>query len=89
MRPEQRIASAEEFAAGLGMPLGEHGASLTLSVEDPGVPRDLIEALVRTAAAMFEAASVSIELVNPDSGELRYVDPRLPGPSRGRSATCR
>ena len=72
--PERRIASAEEFAAELGMPLGEHrGASLTLSVEDPGVPRDLVEALVRTAAAIFEAASVSIGLVSPDTGELRYV----------------
>jgi Protein kinase domain/GAF domain len=74
VRPEQRIASAEEFAAELGMPLGQgRGASLTLSVEDPGAPRDLIEALVRTAAAIFEAASVSIGLMNPDTGELRYV----------------
>jgi eukaryotic-like serine/threonine-protein kinase len=74
VRPEQRIASAEEFAAELGMPLGQQrGASLTLSVEDPGVPRDLIEALVRTAAAIFEAASVSIALADPDTGELRYV----------------
>jgi len=74
VRPEQRIASAEEFAAELGMPLGQQrGASLTLSVEDPGAPRDLIEALVRTAAAIFEAASVSIGLVDPATGELRYV----------------
>jgi signal transduction protein with GAF and PtsI domain len=56
------------------MPLGEQvGASLTLSVEDPGAPRELIEALVRTAASIFEAASVSIALADPDTGELRYV----------------
>ena len=44
----------------LGVPLGEErGASLALSVDDPGAPRELIEAVVRTAAAVFEAASVS------------------------------
>jgi hypothetical protein len=74
LQPEQRIGSAEEFAAELGMPLGEQrGASLALSVEDPGAPRALVEAVVRTAAALFEAASVSIALADPKTGELRYV----------------
>ncbi len=74
LHPEQRIASAEEFAEELGMPLGEQrGASLALSVEDAGAPRELLEAIVRTAAALFEAASVSIALADPDTGELRYV----------------
>ena len=74
VHPEQRIASAEEFAAEIGMPLGaQRGKSLALSVKDPGAPRELIEAVVRTAAAVFEAASVSIALVGPETGELRYV----------------
>jgi len=74
LHPEHRISSAEEFAAELGMPLGEkRGASLALSVDDPGAPRELIEAVVRTAAAVFEAASVSIALADPGTGELRYV----------------
>jgi len=73
-RPEHRIASAKELAAALGTPLGEQrGASLALSVEDPGAPRELIEAIVRTAAAVFDAASVSIGLADPETGELRYV----------------
>jgi hypothetical protein len=74
LHPERRIASAEEFASELGMPLGElRGASLALSVENAGAPRELLEALVRTAAAVFEAASVSIALADPETGELRYV----------------
>jgi hypothetical protein len=74
LRPEQRITSADELAALLGVPLGEErGASLGLSVDDPGAPRELIEAVVRTAAAVFEAASVSIALADSQTGELRYV----------------
>ena len=73
-RPERRVASAEELAASLGSPLGQRrGASLGISVDDPGVPRELLEAIVRTAAAVFEAASVSIALADPETDELRYV----------------
>src|SRR3954465_13943127 len=71
--PERRIASIEAFAAALGAPLQESkGMSLAQSVEEADAPRSLIEAVVRTAAGIFEAAAASIALVDATSDELVY-----------------
>ena len=71
--PERRIASVEAFAAALGKPLGTgRGASLALSVDQADAPNSLIEAVVRTAAGIFEAAAASIALVDQTSGELVF-----------------
>src|SRR3954447_472169 len=71
--PERRIASVEAFAAALGAPvLPSEGASLATSVEEADAPRTLIEAVVRTAAGVFEAAAASIALVDRTTGELVY-----------------
>src|SRR3954447_5158014 len=71
--PERRIASIAALAAALGAPLQESkGASLALSVEEADAPRSLIEAVVRTAAGIFEAAAASIALVDRVTSELVY-----------------
>jgi hypothetical protein len=73
LHPERRIASVEAFAAALGAPLGATGGrSLALSTPGAGPARDMLEAIVRTAAGIFEAASASIALVDETSGELVY-----------------
>jgi hypothetical protein len=71
--PERRIASVQAFAAALGSPLRtSEGASLALSVDQADVSNSLIEAVVRTAAGIFEAAAASIALVDQATGELVY-----------------
>jgi hypothetical protein len=71
--PERRIASVQAFASALGAPLRtSEGASLALSVDQADAPNSLIEAVVRTAAGIFEAAAASIALVDQGSGELVY-----------------
>jgi len=71
--PERRIASVDAFSDALGAPLRRsEGASLALSVEETDAPKTLIEAVVRTAAAIFEAAAASIALVDRVTGELVY-----------------
>jgi hypothetical protein len=71
--PERRIASIDAFAAVLGQPLKEgRGASLALSVDQADAPNTLMEAVVRTAAGIFEAAAASIALVDRTTGELVY-----------------
>src|SRR5918997_4939992 len=71
--PERRIASVQAFAAALGAPLRtSEGASLALSVEQADAPNSLIEAVVHTAAGIFEAAAASVALVDRSSGELVY-----------------
>src|SRR3954465_4567474 len=71
--PERRIASIAALAAALGAPLQESkGMSLAQSVEEADAPRSLIEAVVRTAAGIFEAAAASIALVDATSDELVY-----------------
>ncbi len=73
MDPDHRLASAAAFASAIGSPLGvSSGESLALSVEQPRVQRSLIEAIVRTAAGMFEAAAASIALLDDVTGELVY-----------------
>ena len=71
--PERRIASVQAFAAALGSPLRtSEGESLALSVDQADAPNSLIEAVVRTAAGIFEAAAASIALVDRSTGELVY-----------------
>ena len=73
MLPEQRIASAASFAEAVGVPLtGDRGHSLAQSLGRPTTRRRVMEAIVRTAAGMFEAAACSIALTDPKNGELVY-----------------
>ncbi len=73
MLPEQRIASAASFAEAVGVPLtGDRGHSLAQSLGRPTTRRRVMEAIVRTAAGMFDAAACSIALTDPKSGELVY-----------------
>jgi hypothetical protein len=72
--PERRVSTVAAFSASLGEPLREsaEGASLALSLEEARGPRNLIEATVRAAAGVFEAAAASIALVNQATNELVY-----------------
>ena len=72
MLPERRVASVSAFARALGSQLHSTGESLALSVEQPAAPRTLIEAIVKTAAGVFEAAATSIALVDRTTGELVF-----------------
>ncbi|MGZ8648805.1 MAG: protein kinase domain-containing protein [Solirubrobacteraceae bacterium] len=73
MLPEMRISSATAFAEAIGVPLTDRGGqSLTQSLGRAPVHRRVIEAIVRTAAGMFEAAAASIALTDTVSGELVY-----------------
>jgi hypothetical protein len=74
MLPEQRISSASAFAEAVGVPLtgGDRGHSLAQSLGRGTTRRRVMEAIVRTAAGMFEAAACSIALTDPKSGELIY-----------------
>jgi putative methionine-R-sulfoxide reductase with GAF domain len=72
--PERRIASAAAFASALGVPLAaERGDSFALSAVDRAdVAPKLLEAIVKTAAGVFEAAACSVALVDPFTNELVY-----------------
>jgi putative methionine-R-sulfoxide reductase with GAF domain len=71
--PERRVASIEAFARALGAPVLEReGASLAQSLQQADAPRNLIEAVVRTAAGVFEAAAASIALIDRTTQELVY-----------------
>jgi len=73
MLPEMRIASALAFAEAIGVPISDRGGeSLAQSLGRAPVHRRVIEAIVRTAAGMFEAAACSIALTDPVSRELVY-----------------
>jgi hypothetical protein len=73
MLPEQRISSAAAFAEAIGVPLtAERGHSLAQSLGRPSARRRVMEAIVRTAAGMFDAAACSIALVDPKTQELVY-----------------
>jgi signal transduction protein with GAF and PtsI domain len=73
MLPEMRIPTAVAFADAVGVPLTERGGeSLAQSLGRAPVHRRVIEAIVRTAAGMFEAAACSIALIDQASGELVY-----------------
>src|SRR3954452_1727457 len=72
--PERRTSSCAAFATALGIPLaGGQGESLTMSAVDrPDVPPNLLEAIVKAAAGVLEAAACSIALVDPVTRELVY-----------------
>jgi len=73
MIPERRVASIGAFAKALGAPLEPaRGRSLALSVDKPDAPRSMMEAVVRTAAGVFEAAASSIALTDATTSELVY-----------------
>jgi Protein kinase domain/GAF domain len=73
MLPEQRIASAAAFAEAVGVPLtADRGHSLAHSLGRGPVRRRVMEAIVRTAAGMFDAAACSISLTDPVNKELVY-----------------
>jgi len=73
MIPERRVASVAAFAKALGAPLlTETGVSLAVSIQDPDASRELMEAIVHTAAGVFGAAAASICLVDKTTGELVY-----------------
>jgi eukaryotic-like serine/threonine-protein kinase len=73
-RPERRFASAGALAAALGSPVEAlAGETLAASLPDAGPGRRrLLEAVVRTAAGVFEAAAVSVALREEGTGELVY-----------------
>jgi hypothetical protein len=67
-----RLGSVDAFAALLGGRADPaRGVSVALSLDDTSVPRNLLEAVVRTAAGVFDAAATSIALAEPD-GTLVY-----------------
>jgi hypothetical protein len=72
--PERRTSSCAAFAHALGIPLAaSQGESLALSAVDrPDVPPNLLEAIVKASAGVFEAAACSIALVDPVTNELVY-----------------
>jgi serine/threonine protein kinase len=71
--PERRIASVRAFASALGPPLARtRGESLALSIAQPTAPRNLMEAVVRTAAGVFDAAASSIAFIDETTRELVY-----------------
>jgi eukaryotic-like serine/threonine-protein kinase len=71
--PNRRTSSAEAFAAAIGTRLThDAGASLARSIEAPGMPRSLMEAVVRAAAGVFTAAASSLALLDRATGELVY-----------------
>jgi putative methionine-R-sulfoxide reductase with GAF domain len=73
-RPERRFASAAALASALGSPVEAlAGESLAASLPDAGLERRrLLEAVVRTAAGVFEAGAASVALRDEGTGELVY-----------------
>jgi putative methionine-R-sulfoxide reductase with GAF domain len=71
--PERRVASIDAFALALGAgALEREGASLAQSLQEADAPANLIEAVVRTAAGVFEAAAASIALIDRTTTELVF-----------------
>ena len=71
--PERRVVSIEAFALALGAGVLEReGASLAQSLQEADAPANLIEAVVRTAAGVFEAAAASIALIDRTTQELVF-----------------
>ena len=71
-RPDRRFASAGALATALGSPVeAARGESFAASL--PGTDRaGLLEAVVRTAAGVFDAAAASVALIEESTGELVY-----------------
>jgi hypothetical protein len=73
LTPELRVPNIDALARTLGEPLAKpEGQSLSLSVAGPARSRSLLEAVVRTAAGVFGAASASIALLDENSGDVVY-----------------
>jgi predicted Ser/Thr protein kinase len=74
LRPERRFASVAALADALGAPVGEAaGESLAISLADAaGADQRRLEAVVRAVAGVFDAAAVSVALVDDTTGELVY-----------------
>ena len=74
LRPERRFASVSALAAEMGSPIGAvRGRSLAASLPDAGPERQtLLEAIVRTAAGVFDVASVSVALHDERTSELVF-----------------
>jgi hypothetical protein len=71
--PERRVASIDAFALALGAGMLEReGASLATSLQEADAPANLIEAVVRTAAGVFEAAAASVALIDRTTRELVF-----------------
>ena len=72
--PERRTSSCVAFAHALGLPLAEHkGESLVeTAVDRSDVEAQMLSAIVKAAAGVFEAAACSIALVDPVTHELVY-----------------
>ena len=66
--PEDRTPSIRAFADELGAALAGGGVSLARSAPESDVPRTLLEALVRAAAGVFDAAAASLALADPRGG---------------------
>jgi hypothetical protein len=70
---ERRIPSVAAFARALDSPLpGPVGRDLALSVPHTSAPPRLLQAIVRTAAGVFDAAASSLALVAPGGSHLVY-----------------
>jgi hypothetical protein len=72
--PERRTSSCVAFANALGLPLAEQrGESLVETALDRSdVEAQLLSAIVKASAGVFEAAACSIALVDPVTNELVY-----------------
>jgi predicted Ser/Thr protein kinase len=78
--PNRRMPSAEAFAAAIGARLGPGvGASLAVTVAEPGAPATLLEAVVRAAAGVFDAGAASLAMLDTLTGELVYEAAWGPG----------
>ena len=88
--PERRVASIEAFALALGAgTLEREGASLAQSLQEADAPANLIEAVVRTAAGVFEAAAASIALIDRTTQELVFQAAWGAGARRSWACACR
>ena len=73
LMPERRIASIDAFARAIGRPLRERqGSSFVRSATEARGEPSLNGSIARTAAGVFDAAAVSIGLVEPATGELVF-----------------
>jgi serine/threonine protein kinase len=72
--PERRTSSCTAFASALGIRIsGQQGESLVeTAVDRSDVEAQMLSAIVKTSAGVFEAAACSIALVDPVTNELVY-----------------
>ncbi|MBJ7331484.1 MAG: protein kinase [Solirubrobacteraceae bacterium] len=71
--PVRRTATVAELLARIGAPLdGVAGRPLTIAVGTETGASEPLAALARTAAAVLDAAAVSVALVDPADGALTY-----------------